>query len=84
MQVYENIHEGFSFSVTLKANFCNNFLLQICSLVGSCCIEIRVLLSATLQKKLAEVSSLVISEQILFKGVFKPNQISKMEFITEK
>ena len=29
MQVYENIHEGFSFSVTLKADFCNNILLQI-------------------------------------------------------
>ena len=29
MQVYENIHEGFSFSVTLKADFCNNVLLQI-------------------------------------------------------
>ena len=59
---------------------CNNVFLQIFSLVESCCIEIRVLLSATLQKELLQVSFLGIP-RILFRGVFKPNQISKMEFI---
>ena len=51
----------FSFSVTLKADFCNNVLLQIFSLVESGCIEIRVLLPATLQKHLPEVNFLGIS-----------------------
>ena len=41
LQVYENIHEGFSFSITLKADFCNNVLLQIFSRVQSCFTEIR-------------------------------------------
>ena len=60
-QVYENIHESFSFSATLKADFCNNILLQIFSLVKSCCIEIRVLLPATFLKELPQVSFLGIS-----------------------
>ena len=33
LQVYENIHESFSFSITLKDNFCNNVILQIYSLM---------------------------------------------------
>ena len=52
LHVDENIHEGFSFSTTLKADFCNNVLLQIFSLVESSCIEIRVLLSANFLKLL--------------------------------
>ena len=60
LQVFESIHEGFSFSVTLKAHFCNNVLLQIFSLVESCCIEIRVLLAALLQRLLPQVSFLGI------------------------
>ena len=59
LQVFENIHEGFSFSlVTLKTQFCNNVRLQIFSLVESSCIEIRTLLDATLQKLLLQVSFL--------------------------
>ena len=65
LQVFESIHEGFSFSVTLKADFCNNVLLQIFSLVEACCIEIRALLAATLQKLLPQVSFLGISLNIL-------------------
>ena len=61
---------------------CSNVLLQIFSLVESCCIEIRGLLPATLQKELLQVSFLGIS-RILFRGVFKPNQTFKMEFIAK-
>ena len=61
LQVYENIHAGFSFSVNLKADFCNNVLLHIFSLVESCFIEIRVLQPITLQKELPQVSFLGIS-----------------------
>ena len=61
LQVYESIREGFSFSVTLKADFCSNVLLQIFSLVESCFIEIRVLLPGTLEKVLPQVSFLGIS-----------------------
>ena len=61
LQVYENTHEGFSFSVTLKLTFANNVLLQIFSLVESCFIEIRVLLPVTLQKELSQISFLGIS-----------------------
>ena len=46
----KNIHEAFSFSATLKTDFCNTVVLQIFSLVESCCIEIRVLLPATFLK----------------------------------
>ena len=46
LQVCESIHKGFSFSVTLKADFCNNVLLQVFSLAESCFIEIRALLPA--------------------------------------
>ena len=47
LQVSENIHDGFSSSVTLKVDFCNN--------------EIRVLLTVTLQKKLPQISFLGVS-----------------------
>ena len=60
----------------------NNAFLQIFSLVESCCIEIRILLPATLKKELPQVSFLDIS-RILFRGVFKPNQTSEMEFIAK-
>ena len=83
LQVYENIHEGFSFSVTLKADFCNNFLLHIFSLVESWFIEIRSLLSVTLQKELPQVRFLGISRKILFRGVFKPSQTSKINVIAK-
>ena len=61
LQVYENIHESFSFSITLKDNFCNNVILQIYSLVESCFMEIRALLPVTLQKELLQVRFLGIS-----------------------
>ena len=65
LQVFENIHEGFYFSVILKAEFCNNVLPQIVSLGESCSIEIKALLAATLQKFLSQVSFLGISLNIL-------------------
>ena len=65
LQVFESILESFSFSVTLKSDFCNNALLQVFSLVESCCIEIRALLAAALQKLLSQVSFLGISLSIL-------------------
>ena len=61
LQVYENIHESFSFSITLKADFWNNVHFQIFFLVESCFIEIRVLLPVTLQKELLQVRFLGIS-----------------------
>ena len=61
LQVYENIHESFSFSITLKDDFCNNVILQIYSLVESCFMEIRALLPVTLQKELLQVRFLGIS-----------------------
>ena len=61
LQVYENIHESFSFSITLKDDFCNNVILQIFSPVESCFMEIRVLLPETLQKELPQVRFLGIS-----------------------
>ena len=51
LQVYENIHECFAFSVILKAEFFNNVLLQIFSLLETCFIE-RVLLPVAFQKDL--------------------------------
>ena len=48
----------------------------------SCCIEIRVLLPATLQKELLQVSFVGIS-RILFRGAFKLSQTFKMEFIAK-
>ena len=48
----KNIHKDFHFSVTLKAEVCNNVLLIFFLQVESCLIEIRVLLSVTLQKEL--------------------------------
>ena len=70
------------FSLIAKADFCNNVLLQIFSLVESCFIEIRVLLPLTLQKEL-ELALWVFPEQILFRGVLKPIQTSKVEFIAK-
>ena len=55
------VYEDFSFSVTLKADFCKNFLLQIFSLLESCFNEIRVLLPVTLQKEFLQVRFLDIS-----------------------
>ena len=64
LQVYENIHESFSFSITLKEDFWNNVILQIFSPVESCFIEIRVLLPVTLQKEFP---------QVRFLGIFRTN-----------
>ena len=61
LQVYENIHERFFFSIALKYDFCNNVILQIFSLVESCFMEIRVLLPVNSQKKLQQVRFLGIS-----------------------
>ena len=61
LQVYENIHESFSFSITLKDDFCNNIILQIFSLMESSFMEIRALLPVTLQKELPQVTFLGIS-----------------------
>ena len=61
LQVFENIHESFSFSITLKDDFCNNAILQIFSPVESCFMKIRVLLPVTLQKELPQVRFLGIS-----------------------
>ena len=83
LQVYENIREGFSFSITLKADFCSNALLQIFSLVESCFIEMRVFLPVTLQKELCKLDFWVFPEQILFRSVFKPGHTSKMEVIVK-
>ena len=63
----------FSFSITLKADFRNNVLLQIFSLVESFCMEIRALLAATLQELLPLVSFLGISLNIL--TIFSKNSI---------
>ena len=65
LQLFESIQEGFSFSVTLKAHFCNNALLQIFWLVESCCIKIRVLMAAILKRLLPQVSFLGIYLNIL-------------------
>ena len=61
LQVYENIHESFSFSITLKDDFCNNIILQIFSLMESSFMEIRALLPVTLQKELPQFRFLGIS-----------------------
>ena len=61
---------------------CNNVLLQIFSLMDFWCIESRVLLPATLQKELPQISC-AFPEQILFRAVFKPNQTSKTDFIAK-
>ena len=61
LQVDENIHESFCFSITLKDDFCNNVILQIYSLVESCFIKIRALLLGNLQKELLQIRSLGIS-----------------------
>ena len=61
LQVYENIHESFFCSITLKDDFCNNGILHIFSLVESCFMKIMPLLSVTLQKELPQVRFLGIS-----------------------
>ena len=61
LQVYENIHESFSFSITLKDDFCNNIVLQIFSLAESSFMEIKALMPVTLQKELPQVTFLGIS-----------------------
>ena len=66
LQVYENIHESFSFSITLKDDFCNNVILQVFSVVESCVMEIRVLLPVTLQKEL---------RQVRFLGIYRTNTL---------
>ena len=63
LQVYENNNEEFPFSITLKADFCNNVLPQIFSLMESCFIENRALLPVTLQKDLPKVRFLGISRK---------------------
>ena len=60
------VYEDFSFSVTLKTDFRNNFLLQTFSLVESCFIKIRVLLPVTLPKKFLQVRFLGISSTNTF------------------
>ena len=55
------VYESFFFSVTLKADFSNNFLLQIFPLMESCFIKIRALLPVTLQKEILQVRFLCIS-----------------------
>ena len=59
-----------SFSAIAKADFCNNVLLKIFSLVEPCFIEIRVFLPVTFQKEL-KLDLYVSPEQILFRGVLK-------------
>ena len=61
LQVYENIHESFSFSITLKDDFCNHVILDIYSLMESCFMEIRALLPVTSQKELLQVRFLGLS-----------------------
>ena len=61
LQVYENTHDSFSFSATLKNDFCDHVILQIYSLVESCFMEIRALPRVTLQKELLQVRFLGIS-----------------------
>ena len=61
VQVYENIYESFSFSITLKNDFCNHVILQIYSLVESCFMEIWALPPVTLQKEFLQVRFLGIS-----------------------
>ena len=61
LQVYENIHESFSFSITLRDDFCNHAILEIYSLMESCFMEIRTLLRVTLQKELLQVRFLGLS-----------------------
>ena len=71
----------FSFSITLKADFRNNVLLQIFSLVECFCMEIRALLAATLQELLPLVSFLGISLNIL--TIFSKNSILDVWMTTE-
>ena len=68
LQVYDNIHESFSFSITLEDGFCNNVILQIFSSVDSCFMEIRVLLPVTLQKHLPQVGFLQKEPPEVFYG----------------
>ena len=60
LQVYENIHKKFFFSVTLKADFGIMFSFKF-SLWRSSVLLLLVLLPVTLQKELSQVSFLGIS-----------------------
>ena len=60
LQVYENIHECFTFSQTKKTDFCNNVPLQILSLLKFCFIEIRAVMPVSLQKNFLQVRFLGI------------------------
>ena len=66
LQVYENIHEGFSFSITLKADLWNKVHLLSFSLVESCFTEISVLLPVTSQKEFLQVRFVGISSTKIF------------------
>ena len=68
LQVYDNIHESFSFSITLEDGFCNNVILQIFSSVESCFMESRVLLPVTLHKHLPQVGFLQKEPPEVFYG----------------
>ena len=68
LQVYDNIHESFSFSITLEDGFYNNVILQILSSVESCFMEIRVLLPVTSQKHLPQVGFLQKEPPEVFYG----------------
>ena len=81
LQVYENIHEVFSFSITWKANFCNN--VQIFSLVESFFIELELYCPEIAKKNCRKLDFWVFLEQILFKSVIKPSQTSKINVIVK-
>ena len=72
LQVYENIHESFSFSITLKDDFCNNIILQIFSLMESSFMELGPYCLQLCKKNCRRLDFWVFPKQILFRGVFKP------------
>ena len=67
--VYENIHEGSSFTIN--------------SLVEPCFIEIRSYYLKLGKKNCYKSDFRVFPEQILIRGVFKPSQTSKINVIAE-
>ena len=72
LQVYENIHESFSFSITLKDDFCNNIILQIFSLMKSSFMELGPYCLQLCKKNCRRLDFWVFPKQILLRGVFKP------------
>ena len=70
LQVYENIHECLSFSVIAKADFCNNVLYQILTLVESFFIEIGILKAYNFAKEI-KVSFMVISRRNTLQRCFE-------------